>query len=407
MRTMTVRKLKFDAPATSAHSGHEWSNTVAALASELHAEDGTRFIPCVETLLVSGETLEEPWVGVVHSVGNHSEPLRTLLELNSSDANLWCCQGLWARSQSVIDHLSAHGLRIPVALIGAQEAGSSCEEFAATVANTAIYRTLPVPNSQAGEFRGFDLTVMICSYKRVHNIGPILQRFCEQTFQGSFEIIIWNNNIDARAELEQAVEPFRSKLDITLIHSHRNYYCIPRLAITHLMRSELLVICDDDVKPAPAYLETFLGGFRDAGDRAVICARGNTFRPHKMNSSAPEGVWERWEHLDFWDVDAHPREIHFMHGSNCVIPRQALLELSALDLPRREFILVDDYWLSYALSGKLKWKIWKIQAKNAFRFDESAEDPEVALWLNPRVRDQRTNFYVYHMSQNWPDGCSV
>jgi hypothetical protein len=96
-----------------------------------------------------------------------------------------------------------------------------------------------------------------------------------------------------------------------------------------------------------------------------------------------------------------------MHGSNCLVPRAALLELSRLELPRRELILVDDYWLSYALSGVLGWKLWKIDATDAFRFDASAEDPDVALWLNSRVREERTNFYVYHMMREWPEGCSA
>jgi hypothetical protein len=167
------------------------------------------------------------------------------------------------------------------------------------------------------------------------------------------------------------------------------------------------MICDDDVRPGPRYLERFVNGLEEAGERAVVCARGNTFRPHRLDWEAPERVWEQWEHLDFWDVGAAPREIHFMHGSNCLVPRAALLELSRLELPRRELILVDDYWLSYALSGVLGWKLWKIDATDAFRFDASAEDPDVALWLNSRVREERTNFYVYHMMREWPEGCSA
>ncbi len=407
---MAARKLRIDPIVDGNHHRGRWNEAVAKLARDLHSADGTRFVPCVGALAASGTILEEPWVGVVHTDAGapDTDPqIEQLRELDSFRANLRACQGLWGLSSAVTNRLREWQLPVPVAQVHDVDQDPGFEGFTVNVANNAIYRSLPTPPNEAGEFRPFDLTVMMCSYKRVHNIGPILASLCEQTYSGSFEVIIWNNNIDATEELERAVAPFRSKLDLTMIHSSRNYYCIVRLAVAHLMRSELLMICDDDVRPAPEYLETFVAGLREAGDRAVVCARGNAFRPHRLNPSTPESVWERWEHLDFWDVDAPPREIHFMHGSNCLLPRAALLELSALDLPRREFILVDDYWLSYALSGKLGWKLWKIQATNAFQFDKSAEDPEVALFLNSRVRDQRTDFYVYHMSQGWPEGCGV
>lgn len=403
---MTVRKLRID-DADRDNSCDGWKDAVAVLARDLHAPDGTRFVPSVETLAASGQSLEEPWVGVVHAVARdlgEGAALERLRELDAFQANLRSCQGLWALSHSVRDRLLEWHLPVPVSQI---EYDASVDGFAGKVANNAIYRGLPTPPSQAGDFRPFDLTVMLCSYKRVQNIGPILASLCEQTYAGRFEVVIWNNNIDATQALEEAVAPFRSRLELTLLHSSRNFYCIVRLAVAHLMRSELLMICDDDVCPAPRYLATFVEGLREAGEKAVVCARGNTFRPHTLNPEEPECVWERWEHLDFWEVDAAPREIHFMHGSNFLMPRAALLQLASLELPRREFILVDDYWFSFALSAKLGWKLWKIRAADAFRFDKSAEDPEVALFLNSRVREERTNFYVYHMRQRWPEGCGV
>jgi GT2 family glycosyltransferase len=409
-RAMPDRKLRVDEPGDPSYYGGAWQDAVASLARDLHVADGTRFIPSVEALAATERILDEPWVGVVHGRAPRlpfEDPLERLRKSDGFRANLRNCLGLWVMSQSLKSRLLGWNLAAPISQIHDIESDGRFDGLIGRIATNAIYRELPTPPSQGGEFRSFDLTVLLCSYKRVQNVGPILESLCNQTYSGSFEIIIWNNNIDAAADLEAAVAPFRSRLELTMLHSSRNFYCIVRLAVTHLIRGNALMICDDDVQPAPGYLATFVEGLRDAGDKAVVCARGNTFRPHTLNYDAPELVWERGDHLEFWEVSAPPREIHFMHGATCLIPRAALLELAALDLPRREFILVDDYWLSFALSGKLGWKIWKIQATDAFVFDQSAADPEVALHLNTRVREARTDFYVYHMSQGWPEGCSA
>lgn len=421
---LAVRKLRIE--ETLASDGHDayWKNATAMLAQHLHADDGVQFVSSVDRLVASGRVLQEPWVGVLHGSPQNEGTdlgLEQLREHPTFSANLRSCKGLWVLAEGVKTHMDHWHLPVPVSRIRLERQTSqgnvqvadaaaterSLDELVARVANNGIYRRLPIPRSQAGEFRSFDLTVFIISYKRLENIGRILASLCEQTFSGTFEVIIWNNNAEATDELEEIVAPFRTGLDLTLLHSSRNFYCIVRLALAHLMRSELLMICDDDVQPAAGYLATFTEGLREAGDRAVVCARGNTFQPHKLNWEAPERVWEHWDHLDFWDANAAPREIHFMHGSNCLIPRAALLEIAKIDLPRRDFILVDDYWLSFALSGILGWRIWKIRATDAFRFDKSAEDPEVALFLNDRVREERTNFYVYHMEWGWPAGCGI
>lgn len=403
-RLTLARKLRVDAGAPRGRDD-SWSAALARIHAELHSPDGMHFVHDVLAALESGEIPPGPWAGVVHDDRGGA---RALLNHPRFADTFVSCTGLWAMSDSGVRELNAAELPAPVAQFPETGTHENLERLAEDLANGAVYRTLPTPPSQAAElFRRFDLTIMLCSYKRVHNIGPILEAFCDQSYAGTFEVIIWNNNPEAASELEAAVAPYRSRLDLTLLHSSRNYYCIVRLAVAHLMRGEHLMICDDDVKPSPRYLEIFARGLAEAGDNAVICARGNTFRPHRMSLESPENVWEKWEHLDFWDVGAPPREIHFMHGSSCLVPKSALLQLSALELPNPEFILVDDYWLSYALSGRLGWKIWKIEASDAFRFDASAEDPEVALWLNPRVQQERTNFYVYHMLHGWPEGCSA
>ena len=126
-----------------------------------------------------------------------------------------------------------------------------------------------------------------------------------------------------------------------------------------LMSSDLLMICDDDVRPKPEYLATFLAGLQEAGERSIVCARGHTFVPHELDLENPDAVWNHGRHLRFWDEAAPPREVHFMHADNCLIPREALQELARYPLPRRQFALIDDYWMSMTLSREMNWKLWK------------------------------------------------
>jgi len=36
-------------------------------------------------------------------------------------------------------------------------------------------------------------------------------------------------------------------------------------------------------------------------------------------------------------------------------------------------------------------------------FTPCADDANIALFHNEAVKEQRVNFYVYHMRQGWPD----
>lgn len=95
-------------------------------------------------------------------------------------------------------------------------------------------------------------------------------------------------------------------------------------------------------------------------------------------------------------------QIHFIHADNCLIPRNLLLKLSTFDLPSSDYILVDDYWMSFVLSHHMKVPLWKIKGDTIFSYTECSEDHGIALYYNPKVQEQRVNFYVYHMKQGWP-----
>jgi len=274
--------------------------------------------------------------------------------------------------------------------------------FLASMQNTAIYRSLPVPIGQGGDLESYDVSVVICSYKRVYNMDALLQAFVAQDFSGRFEVIIWNNNYDARQEIDDLYEKYKQQIELKIIHSTENFYCVIRLAISSLIRSDLVLICDDDVKPLPGYISTFINKSKEYGPESVLCCRGHVFRPHALNEEMPHRFWTDYEFLKFYDESKTDRQIHFLHADNCLIPKHLMQKALSYPLERYQYRLIDDYWLSFVFSHILKIPIWKIRADDIFTFTECADDPEIALYHNPKVTEQRINFYIYHMRKGWP-----
>ena len=190
------------------------------------------------------------------------------------------------------------------------------ERFVKEFASSAIYRSLPLPPSQNADsaqtnFPKFDVTVVICSYKRVYNMMQLLERFTEQDFPGRFEVILWNNNRDTQAEITKICEPFESRLNLRLIQSSENYYCIVRLAVSHLMLSDLLLVCDDDVVPNTNFISKFVAKFKEYGPRAAIGCRGHVFRQHAMYVDQPHLFWEDYSNMKFFDERKPDRQVSY------------------------------------------------------------------------------------------------
>jgi hypothetical protein len=163
------------------------------------------------------------------------------------------------------------------------------------------------------------------------------------------------------------------------------------------------MICDDDVKPEPTYISTFLTKYQEYGPNVVLCARGHVFLPHKINQENPEIPWKTGKNLIFYDECQSDRQVHFLHADNALIPKHILRKIVQFDIERYEFVLIDDYWISFIISHELDIPILKIKADKAFTFIESANDPSIAMFHDDKVAEQRVNFYIYHMQRNWPE----
>ena len=201
------------------------------------------------------------------------------------------------------------------------------EAFLNSFVNCSVYRTLPLPPSQKHNDQlqqskfphcQFDITVLICSYKRVYNLNHLLECFVNQDYVGTFEMVIWNNNVETQDEVKIICEPFMKKLNIRLIQSSENFYCIVRLAAVRLMQSEILLICDDDVIPKPHYISLLMSKYKEYGPGAVICCRGHTFEQHTLNEEEPHLCWENYENLKFFDETIPDRKVSSNHLSEYV-----------------------------------------------------------------------------------------
>ena len=222
------------------------------------------------------------------------ETLEEAIELLSNG------EKLMAASQYMAQHFKSHPL--------------TGERFIQEFASSAVYRSLPLPPSQQTDskqtkFSTFDLTLVVCSYKRVYNMKKLLERFVNQDYTGRFELILWNNNRETQAEIAEIYTSFEDLLNIRLIQSSENYYCIIRFAVSQLMRSELLLVCDDDVLPNPNYISTFVAKYREYGPRAVIGCRGHVFRQHLLDVEKPHLFWEDYCNMKFYGEGKPDRQV--------------------------------------------------------------------------------------------------
>jgi hypothetical protein len=274
--------------------------------------------------------------------------------------------------------------------------------FIDSLKKSAIYRSLPIPVERTPEFETFDVSVIICSYKRIYNLEPLLEKFTQQDFSGTFEVYIWNNNVDTHQELKQIYDKYKNKLNLKLINSTENYYCIIRCAMASIIKSELMLFCDDDVVPSSGYLSFFHNKYLEYGKDSVICLRGHKFYPHHLNEEDPEEAWHNERDIIFYDENCEDMEIHYAHADNLLISKSTMLSVSKFRMDSYGLILVDDYWFSYILSNKLNIPIRKVLSKGVMQFTECESNPDIAMYRNHKVRDQLLNFYVSHMREGWP-----
>ena len=281
------------------------------------------------------------------------------------------------------------------------------EDLVERVQSSAVYMSLPLPKSQQAMFPRFELTVLIAVFARLPNLREQLERLARQDNPPTFDVVLWNNKPDNAAEVAHVCRDFRHLFPIHVIDSSENVYCSMRMAVPAFVRSDTLLFCDDDVLPEPGYLRRMYDAHQRLGPRSAVCVRGHVIHEHALNIDHPEREWVTEEHMTFFDQTAPECIVDFAHADNFVISLEVLREASTYPMTHPEYVLVDDYWLSYVLSQRLGISIHKLQAPDILSFTASADDADVALYHNPYVHEQRVRLYIEHMRAGWPARFSV
>ncbi|RWS04677.1 hypothetical protein B4U79_16389, partial [Dinothrombium tinctorium] len=289
----------------------------------------------------------------------------------------------------------------------------SLEKFVENVTKSAVFLAVP-PRSDSerslvSSFFKFDVTICICSFKRTHNLREILEKlWYRQDYNGSYQIIVWNNNESRTKIVAEICSHFiarnTNRRSLELISSSENHFCTIRFAMPSLMKSDYLLICDDDIIPGSNFI-SFFSEARNKYPNDVCCLRGHKFLPHKLDLNNPHAFWQEYEYLRFVDDHEPEQFIHFVHADACIIPKAALHEIASVEMPDSQFALVDDYWMSYILNHKFGRNLRKlcIDAKMPAVNRTSDSDKEgLALYTFNEVEDAKVRLYVLHMLQGWP-----
>jgi hypothetical protein len=243
-----------------------------------------------------------------------------------------------------------------------------------------------------------DLSIIICTYTRHQNLPLILDKFCQQDYSGTFELIVWNNNYQNSKELDALYQLHRDKINIKVIHSTMNIFCMPRIALRPLFRGSTVVFCDDDVIPKRNYLTHLVKKHREFGTNTVICLTGNSF----LTTGVDETTSMPWKNLVKMHAPNDPEcSVDYFHASTCILSSKLIQAASTFEMPSPETALVDDFWLSYILSHKLGTAFIKINSEAIADFTEDSSDRSKSMAKNKQVRYQRIAFLLYTRHQNW------
>ena len=171
------------------------------------------------------------------------------------------------------------------------------------------------------------------------------------------------------------------------------------------MKSDCLLICDDDVIPGEQFVQFFVN-HHNKYPRDVLCVRGHIFLEHTLNGNNPTNVWSDYDSLRFRSDEAEEQLIHFFHADACLVPKNALHECSSIRMPDPTFALVDDYWMSFILNHMFGRKLRKLST-NGFGSELMTRTPDsdqlgLALHTRHEVQEARIRLYIHHMIHGWP-----
>jgi glycosyltransferase involved in cell wall biosynthesis len=223
-----------------------------------------------------------------------------------------------------------------------------------------------------------DVTVVLLTYNRPECLEAQLDKLSIQTYSGSWELIIWNNNPAIDSTIETAIRHFSVEHSVTRITATTNYMGQARFAAAELARGNLFMSCDDDIVPGPEFLARFVQAYHRDGPRVVVCGGGERIARGKS-----------------WYVGLSDPEcdVQYAHA-NCLLTSTALFrEAARMPMSTRQHIFIDDLWMSHVWHAILGVRLLKIQCDAVEH--PAARAPTAMQYMRP-VRALRELF----ISQN-------
>jgi glycosyltransferase involved in cell wall biosynthesis len=186
--------------------------------------------------------------------------------------------------------------------------------------------------------------VIMCLYKRHSNLPLILLSLNEQTYK-NFKYIIWDNSED-KQQTKNIIQTYKKNLDLDLIESAENVGGIGRFyaASEFCNQYKIMIFFDDDQIPKSSFVETMVKAYEPKTIKAK--------RSFKILKDTDYWIRQR--------AAFSSSDVNYCSTCGMVLDSEIFKYKDVLDCPK-EYIFIEDLWLSYYAQHILKWKLISIK----------------------------------------------
>jgi len=193
------------------------------------------------------------------------------------------------------------------------------------------------------------LKVIMCCWDRIENIGKTVACLDIQ-IDRDFELYIWNNNIEIKNELEEQIKEIDPQYNVYIYHANENIRGIGRFyMVTHLLENDnfdYVIFIDDDQIFDNKLIYNFR---RSMVKKTAYCWYGRIFA---KNSSYTDGTYRELE---------NGSKINYGGTGGMIIDTSIFRDSKLYSLLPKEFMYVEDLWLSFYAQKYHNYKYYKIE----------------------------------------------
>lgn len=166
-------------------------------------------------------------------------------------------------------------------------------------------------------------TVVIPTYDRPRQLSACLEALARLDYPPDrLQVVVVD---DASPEpLDAAVDPFRGRLDVTLVRQEHAGPATARNRGADLARGEFLAFTDDDCEPAPDWLRALAAGFAAAPGHLLGGKTINRLSENTYSAASQALIDYLYEYFD-------AKRGQFFASNNLAVARRAFLEVGGFD----------------------------------------------------------------------------